>query len=252
MINFLEKCMTLKTEQLHKSSSQIVSKKRVAEHGEVYTAEREVKAMCDLVNDETQRLDSRFLEPACGNGNFLVEILNRKLEILKSKCKNNITDFEKYSVVAIGSIYGVELLSDNVEICKKRLFDLWKKTYQNTFKKKINIDFENVIQFVLNKNILCGNALTLKQVDENQKDLDKPIVFSEWSFVTGFLIKRRDFSFEEMIENPKSAKQKEKDLFSDLDSKKELPKNAFIPHPIKEFALCDYRKIHITEEEKNG
>ena len=60
-----------------------MSKKRVAEHGEVYTAEREVKAMCDLVNDETQRLDSRFLEPACGTGNFLVEILNRKLEILK-------------------------------------------------------------------------------------------------------------------------------------------------------------------------
>lgn len=248
----MTKVMTLKTEQLHKSSSQIVSKKRVSQHGEVYTAEREVKAMCDLVNDETQRLDSRFLEPACGTGNFLVEILNRKLKILKSKYKNSITDFEKYSVVAVGSIYGVELLSDNVEICKKRLFDLWKKTYQNTFKKKINIDFENVIQFVLNKNILCGNALTLKQVDEKQKDLDKPIVFSEWSFVTGFLIKRRDFSFEEMIENPKSAKQKEKDLFSDLDTKKELPKKAFIPHPIKEFALCDYRKIHITEEEKNG
>ncbi len=244
--------MVSKNEQSHQTSSQIVSKKRVAEHGEVYTAEREVKAMCDLVNDETQRLDSRFLEPACGTGNFLVEILNRKLDILKSKYKKSITDFEKYSVVVVGSIYGVELLSDNVEICKKRLFEIWEKTYQNTFKKKINIDFENVIQFVLNKNILCGNALTLKQVDEKQKDLDKPIVFSEWSFVTGFLIKRRDFSFEEMIENPKSTKQKDKDLFSDLDTKNELPKNAFIPHPIKEFALCDYRKIHIAEEEKNG
>ena len=247
----MAKIMTLKTEQLHKSSSQIVSKERVAEHGEVYTAEREVKAMCDLVNDETQRLDSRFLEPACGTGNFLVEILNRKLEILKSKYKNTITDFEKYSVVAVGSLYGVELLSDNVEVCRNRLFDLWKNAYYQTFKNKINTDFEKVIQFVLHKNILCGNALTLKQVDENQNDLDKTIVFSEWSFVTGFLIKRRDFSFEEMIENPKSTKQKDKDLFSDLDTKKELPKNAFISHPIKEFALCDYRKIHSAEEEEN-
>ncbi|MEE0998826.1 MAG: DNA methyltransferase, partial [Treponemataceae bacterium] len=148
----MAKVMTLKTEQLHKSSSQIVSKKRVAEHGEVYTAEREVKAMCDLVNDETQRLDSRFLEPACGTGNFLVEILNRKLEILKSKYKNTITDFEKYSVVAVGSLYGVELLSDNVEVCRNRLFDLWKNAYYQTFKNKINTDFEKVIQFVLHKN----------------------------------------------------------------------------------------------------
>ena len=233
------------------TKSQIVSKKRVAEHGEVFTAEREVKAMCDLVNDETQRLDSRFLEPACGNGNFLVEILNRKLEILKSKYKKSITDFEKYSVVAVGSLYGVELLSDNVEVCRKRLFDLWKKSYQEIFKKKINIDFENVIQFVLNKNILCGNALTLKQVDENQKDLEKPIIFSEWSFVTGFLIKRRDFTFEEILETPQKNKSKEKDLFSNTEAENELPKNAFIPHPIKEFALCDYRKLHVVEGEEN-
>lgn len=236
--------MTPQTEQLYKK--QIVSKKRVAEHGEVYTAEREVKAMCDLVNDETQRLDSRFLEPACGTGNFLVEILSRKLEILKSKYKSSITDFEKYSVVIIGSLYGVELLSDNVAICKRRLFDLWKNAYHQTFKKKINTDFEKVIRFVLNKNILCGNALTLKQVDKNQKDLEKTIVFSEWSFVTGFLIKRRDYCLNQMLEGNTQTP----DLFMN-NWQYDTATKTYIPNPIKEFALCDYRKLHVVEEEEN-
>ena len=244
--------MTVKSsEKTDQKSSQIISKKRVADHGEVYTAEREVKAMCDLVNDETQRLDSRFLEPACGTGNFLVEILERKINVLNLIYSKSIFDYEKYSVVAIGSLYGVELLSDNVEICRNRLFELWKKNYSSIFKKKENQSFYEVISFVLSKNILCGNALSLKQVDENQKDLDKPIIFSEWSFATGFLIKRRDFTFEEILETPKKNKSKEKDLFSNTEAENELPKNAFIPHPIKEFALCDYRKLHIAEEEEN-
>ena len=62
-------------------AKQIKSKQRVADHGEVFTDEKEVGAMCDLVIEETQRIDSRFLEPACGDGNFLIEILKRKLNI---------------------------------------------------------------------------------------------------------------------------------------------------------------------------
>lgn len=235
--------MTVKLAKKNQTvSSQIKSKKRVADHGEVYTAEREVKAMCDLVNDETQRLDSRFLEPACGTGNFLVEILQRKLKVLESGYSKSIFDYEKYSVVVIGSLYGVELLQDNVETCRKRLFDLWQKSYVSLFKKKINLPFYKVIEFVLEKNIVCGNALTLKQVDKNQKDLDIPIIFSEWSFVTGFLIKRRDFSFEQMLDKPKI---KEQDLFSDLVEENQ---NSFIPKPVQEFPLCDYRKLNFSEK----
>ena len=62
---------------------QVKSKQRVADHGEVFTAEREVNAMLDLVKQETERIDSRFLEPACGDGNFLSEILRRKLAVVK-------------------------------------------------------------------------------------------------------------------------------------------------------------------------
>lgn len=139
-------------------NKQIKSKKRVAEHGEVFTAEREVKAMCDLVKDETERLDSRFLEPACGDGNFLVEILSRKLAVLKKQYKKSPSDYEKYSVVAVGSIYGVELLQDNAERCRHRLFEIWNKEYTAVCKKECSDEFREVIKFLFKK-IFCREML---------------------------------------------------------------------------------------------
>ena len=91
-------------------SDQVKSKKRVADHGEVFTSEREVNAMLDLVKQETERIDSRFLEPACGTGNFLVEILNRKLKIVKYRYKKSQLEFERNAIIAISSIYGVDIL----------------------------------------------------------------------------------------------------------------------------------------------
>ena len=92
---------------------QVKSKQRVADRGEVFTAEREVKAMCDLVADECNRIDSRFLEPACGNGNFLAEIITRKLAVVSSKYKKSTYDWERFSLLALGSIYGVDIMADN-------------------------------------------------------------------------------------------------------------------------------------------
>ena len=106
---------------------QIKSKKRVADHGEVFTAEREVNAMLDLVQQETERIDSRFLEPACGDGNFLAEILRRKLAVVRRKYQKSPYDYERNAILAISSIYGVDLMTDNVEICRDRLFDIWDK-----------------------------------------------------------------------------------------------------------------------------
>ena len=104
-----------------KEKQQTKSKQRVRDHGEVFTADREVKAMCDLVKDECERIDSRFLEPACGNGNFLAEILTRKLFSVKKLYKYSPFDYERYAVLAVTSIYGVELLADNAEECRERL-----------------------------------------------------------------------------------------------------------------------------------
>lgn len=210
----------------HKKSTQVKSKKRVADHGEVFTAEREVKAMCDLVKDETERLDSRFLEPACGDGNFLVEILSRKLQVLKKQYRKSPADYEKFSVVAVGSVYGVELLKDNAERCRERLFDIWNKEYTSVCKKECTDEFRSVIRFLFNKNILLGNALSMKQVDEHQQDTETPIIFSEWSLVTGNKIKRRDFRLDQLLETKTQN---------------------FIPKPIKEFPLTDFRRINQYE-----
>lgn len=108
---------------------QVKSKQRVFGHGEVFTAEREVNAMLDLVKPETERIDSRFLEPACGEGAFLIEILRRKLEVVKSRYGKSPYDYERYAVLAVTSIYGVDILQDNVEICRQRLYELWDKAY---------------------------------------------------------------------------------------------------------------------------
>ena len=105
-------------------NKQARSKQRIADHGEVFTAEREVNAMLDLVKQETERIDSRFLEPACGNGNFLAEILRRKLAVVKSRYGKNADDYERYAVIAVTSIYGVEILQDNAQECRERLFEI--------------------------------------------------------------------------------------------------------------------------------
>ena len=114
-------------------TKQVKSKQRVADHGEVFTAEREVNAMLDLVKQETERIDSRFLEPACGDGNFLAEILRRKLVAAKKEAtpprrKTPLPyDYERKAVLAISSIYGIDILQDNCEDCRERLCKIWDK-----------------------------------------------------------------------------------------------------------------------------
>lgn len=115
----------------------------MTEHGEVFTAEREVKAMCDLVKQETERIDSRFLEPACGTGNFLTEILARKLSVVKSEYGRSPLEYEKYSLLAVSSLYGVDIMADNVETCRERLFKQWDKQYRAVCKKNATMIQEN-------------------------------------------------------------------------------------------------------------
>src|SRR6266550_630135 len=105
------------------------TKKRVADHGEVLTAKREVNAMLDLVKHETERIDSRFLEPACGNGNFLTEILERKLAVVEKRYGRSQLDFERYAVLAVSSIYGIDKLEENVTTCRQRLFEIFDRIY---------------------------------------------------------------------------------------------------------------------------
>ncbi|MGI8404224.1 MAG: SAM-dependent DNA methyltransferase, partial [Thermomicrobiales bacterium] len=110
-------------------SRQTVSRERVSEYGEVTTQQSEVDAMLDLVAQEAQRIESRFLEPACGTGNFLAEILSRKLAVVESRYGRDRLNFERYGILAVSSLYGIDLLQDNVETCRQRLFGIFDTLY---------------------------------------------------------------------------------------------------------------------------
>lgn len=213
---------------------QVVSRERVAEHGEVYTAKREVNAMLDLVKEETERIDSRFLEPACGNGNFLIEIQRRKLDVVERLYGKSQYDYELYAAVAISSMYGVELLSDNVEACRKRLYDDFMERYQRVFRKGCNPAYQRCIQFLYTKNILCGDALTM------ETSAGDPIVFAEWGFVGGGKVKRRDFRLDDLLKNVEYDKPKAGDeglLFADTGEP------TFVHDPIREYPLTHYLNL---------
>lgn len=201
---------------------QIKSKRRVADFGEVYTNEREVNAMLDLVKHQTTNPDKTFLEPACGTGNFLLEILRRKLTVLSHKYKKLQFDYERYAVIAVGSLYGIELLADNVATCRQRLLDCFVQHYQTLFPNTYKTDCIRTVEFILNRNILCGDALSLKTGN------GQPIIFSEWKMPFGNEIKRRDFVYRDLVEN-----------LSDLPLFSDEGEQAFIPEPI-----CDYPPIH--------
>ena len=235
-------------------TKQVKSRERVAEHGEVFTAEREVNAMLDLVKQETERVDSRFLEPACGDGNFVAEILRRKLEAAKrraippKKKRPLPAEFEKQSVIAVASIYGVDLLIDNVIACRERLYEIWDAEYTAICKKEVNEDCRAAVRFILSRNIVCGNALTLKEVDEQGNDTDAPIVFSEWAFVMGDKMQRKDFRFDKLLAGeyePKVQKKRKKPAEPEF-KQMSLIGEADSPNDEGEFLtsyITDYRRV---------
>lgn len=226
------------TETESRKEEQVKSKKRVTDHGEVFTSEREVNAMLDLVKQETERIESRFLEPACGNGNFLIEVLKRKLEVVSSRYKNSQLEWERYAVTAVSSIYGVDILQDNVAECRERLLLIFDEIYTKIFKNLASDECRNTIRFLLSKNILWGDALSLKTPDEEAK----PIIFSEWSPVNGSFMKRRDFMLAFLLSQEKKTGL-QMSMFSDDKN------DAFIPEPIKEFPPTHFLKLHEAEEQ---
>lgn len=182
----------------------IKSKQRVSDHGEVFTPEWLVEAMLDLVKDESERLDSRFLEPACGSGNFLKKILMRKLATVELKYAKSEFDRKNYAILSLMCIYGIELLEDNISECKSNLLEI--------FSDYLNLNKEDVLyacgDYVLTKNIVHGDALTMKDMT------GKPITFAEWGYLGKGKFQRRDFRFDVLTGS--SAFSAEGSLFADL------------------------------------
>ena len=230
---------------------QVKSRERVRERGEVFTAEREVKAMCDLVKNETERIDSTFLEPACGDGNFLVEILTRKLAVVVARYGKSADDLAFYSIRALMSLYGVDILKDNVEACRERLFGVWKEIFAaksggsrsraTVGRGTASPDLARVARFVLEKNILLGNTLSMKLVDAEGNDIDQPIVFTEWTFPLGRKVKRREYDLSVLM-----RKDEKHDLL-DAGNYRELTNEdgdrVVQPRCLREYPPVDYRRL---------
>ncbi len=207
---------------------QVVSKKRVADHGEVLTGKREVNAMLDLVKQETERIESRFLEPACGTGNFLSEILERKLRVVEFRYEKIQLEYERNAVLAVSSIYGIDILKDNVQECRKRLFDIFDLNYTRLFIFGARNECRDAVKYILERNIIHGDALDLKTVENNPR----PIIFSEWSPVNGSMLKRRDFMLSFLVD-----KQHQLMIFSDENNE------AYLNEPVKEYPLTHFLEV---------
>lgn len=184
--------------------SLIKSKKRVADHGEVFTPPWLVEAMLDLVKGETERIDARFLEPACGSGNFLVQILRRKLAAVELKFGKS--DFEKrhYALFGLMCAYGIELLTDNIAECRANMLEVLAE-YLNISEAD---DLYRAASYVLSQNLVHGDALTMR--DHNSQ----PIAFAEWGYLGKGKFQRRDFRLD--ILTGSSAFSAEGSLFAHL------------------------------------
>ncbi len=225
-------------------AKQIKSRERVTEHGEVFTNEREVNAMLDMVQSECERIESRFLEPACGDGNFLAEVLRRKLAVVKKRYGKSAADYERNAFLAVSSLYGVDILADNAAACRRRLFEIFSAEYAKACRNQVNVAFLNAVHAVIDTNILCGNALSMKLVDAEQNDTEDPIIFSEWTLAMGNKVKRRDFRLDELLEGQRQQMSlfgASGGLTSEWEFDEEL--QAYIPLPIREFPLMDIYQI---------
>ena len=182
----------------------IKSKQRVADHGEVFTPEWLVEAMLDLVKDETERLDSRFLEPACGSGNFLTKILKRKLAAVELRYSKSDFDRKQYALLSVMCIYGIELLKDNIGECQANVLEVLI-SYLNLEKED---ELYRSAVYVLSQNIVHGDALTMRDINGS------PITFAEWGYLGKGKFQRRDFRFDVLTGS--SAFSAEGSLFADL------------------------------------
>jgi hypothetical protein len=170
----------------------VKSRQRVIDHGEVFTPEWMVNDMLDLVKDESERIDSRFLESACGEGNFLVVVLQRKLNVVQARFGSSEFERQHQALLALMCIYGIELLEDNVEACRLRL----RNIFIDYLKIANDSPFYAAAESVLQSNILHADALTMM----TQSPVPNPIVVAEWSYLGKGNYQRRDFRFDALTQ----------------------------------------------------
>lgn len=175
----------------------VKSKQRVTDHGEVFTPAWMVRAMLDLVQDESERIDARFLEPACGSGNFLVQIAQRKLTTARLKYGPCDFNYPHYALLGIMSIYGIELLHDNIIECRANVLAVFAQALQLS----PTDDLYRAATAVLSLNLVHGDAQTL----QTQNLPNQPIIFAEWHYLGNGTYQRRDFCFSHLSQTAAHA-----------------------------------------------
>lgn len=176
-----------------KLPSQIKSKQRVADHGEVFTAKREVNAMVDLVEPLASSITATVLEPACGEGVFLIEVLNRRLETLKAFGFSGY--WLQWQILrAVSSLYGVDIQADNVEITRRNIVVTCINWMTENGEERSN-GFTKALSEIVKRNIIAGDTLAMKTVT------NRPLVFSEWFFEKSGVISRMEYPLEELLAN---------------------------------------------------
>ena len=212
-----------RTASLH--MNLIKSKKRVTDHGEVFTPQWLVEAMLDLVKGETERIDSRFLEPAFGSGNFLVPVLQRKLAAVEAKFGKS--DFERrhYALLAVMCAYGIEILADNIAECRANMLAV----FTDYLSLDETDDLYRAAFYVLSENLVHGDALTMLMHD------GQPITFAEWGYLGKGKFQRRDFRFDALTQM--SSFSQEGALFAHLGKHEVFtPLKAYPPMTARELA----------------
>jgi hypothetical protein len=184
--------------------SLVKSKKRVADHGEVFTPPWLVQSMLDLVKDEAERIDSRFLEPACGDGNFLVQILKRKLNSVEIKYGKSEFERKHFALFALMCLYAIELLSDNIADCRANLL----KIFAEYLKLDPSDEAYRAGYYVLSQNLVHGDATKMRTHNE------QAIIFAEWGQIGKGRYMRRDFRLDSLAES--SEFSAEGSLFAEL------------------------------------
>lgn len=169
-----------------------------------------VEDMLNLVKDESERIDSRFLEPACGSGNFLISLLKRKLATVQQKYGKNEFEKRQYAILAMMCIYGVDLQEDNVHECRANLLEV----FDQFFGENLTEDIHNAAKYILSQNIICGDALSMRIVKTNILEIEETITFPEWGYLGKGKFQRRDFRFDALTQM--SAFSEQDTLFADM------------------------------------
>jgi hypothetical protein len=221
-------------------------RQRVIDHGEVFTPPGLVNDMLDLVAHECERVDSRFLEPACGNGNFLAEVLRRRLALVDRRFKAR-TQWEPNALLGLACLYGIELLQENVNECRERLRALFAEHYTARYGKQAKPECLAAARHIVRCNILHGDALKMKTVGDKVQRA-RPLVFTEWSLLPGGKFKRRRYEYHDLTQPPPEAASA---LFVPPNARitDEDGKPVYIPCKVADWPAIHYLKLGESEGE---